>query len=73
MSLQNITDEQFEKCVCGCKGPTDVRRDTYIENRLNYVEGIGQLLPECYERIYGPSLIEEVRAKLWLQDIGIVL
>ena len=73
MGLQNITNDEFEGCVCGCRRLTNVRKDVHIDYRLNYIEGVDQLLPECYERIYGPSSIEETRAKLWFQEIGIVL
>ena len=73
MDLQNRTEDEFERCVCGCDMLTGVRKDVHIDERANYVEGVGQLLPECYERIYGPSPIEETRAKLWLQEMGFVL
>lgn len=72
MSLQNKMESELEICVC-CGKITDVRRDTHIDMRYNYVEGVGQLLPQCYESIYGPSKAEETRAKLWLQEMGFIL
>lgn len=42
----------FERCV-SCYELTDVRKDTPVDERPNYIEGAGQLCPECWRRIYG--------------------
>ena len=75
MRLENETEE-FERCVCSCGKLTNVRKDTPVNKRLYYVGGVGQLNPSCYEIIYGSverKRKEEFGAKLWLQDMGIVL
>lgn len=41
-----------EICVL-CKCLTDYKRNTPIQFRNYYVEGSGQLCPQCYEKMYG--------------------
>ena len=75
MRLENKTEE-FERCACGCGELTNVRKDTPTNKRLHYIDGVGQLNPSCYERIYGSEerkRREELEAKLWLLNMGIIL
>ena len=72
MELKDKTEE-FEICVCGCGELTNIRKDTPVDKRLNYIDGAGQLKPSCYERIYSDERRKELEAKLWLQDMGIIL
>ena len=40
-----------DKCVsCGEKSIYD--REEYIDFRVGYIEGVGQLCLECYDKIY---------------------
>jgi len=42
---------EFEYCtICGQK--TNIRRDENINNRIGYVEGVGQLCYDCYKRLH---------------------
>lgn len=46
-----ISSSPCETCAfCGKK--TNVRKDSYIDNRKTYVYGAGQLCTICYNRIY---------------------
>ena len=46
-------ESELETCVMpGCGKPVNVRKDTPIGLREYYVEGVGQLCPRCYARIY---------------------
>lgn len=40
----------FERCVL-CGKQTHIPVDTPIAARQGYIEGIGQLCPDCYQRI----------------------
>jgi NMD protein affecting ribosome stability and mRNA decay len=40
-----------EKCV-NCGAETNVPIDLHIDLRENYVEGVGQLCPKCYLKVY---------------------
>ena len=77
MTLPQITEGEFESCVCGCKRPTNVRRDTPVEARgETYVMGVGQLAFSCYKEIYGPSLLdrmEDLKARMNFNDAGILV
>lgn len=42
---------QYEKCV-SCDVLTDVPVNEHIDNRNYYIEGAGQLCPQCYFTIY---------------------
>ena len=46
--------DAFERCVL-CGKQTEVRCDTPIDFRGCYVEGAGQLCPECWRQLYGGS------------------
>ncbi|MBM3228745.1 hypothetical protein FJZ20_02595 [Candidatus Pacearchaeota archaeon] len=71
--LEKISEEEFEECVCGCNSLTNIRKDTPISERVHYVEGTGQLTPRCYKEIYGPSRTEAIRARIELDDMGIII
>jgi len=45
----------FDKEPCttpGCKNETGYTRQTPVDMRNCYIDGAGQLCPECYARIY---------------------
>lgn len=42
---------EMDSCII-CKKPTIYPKDTNVDYRLYYIEGAGQLCPECYEIIY---------------------
>lgn len=44
--------EEKEKCVMNCGRETPYTKDTPIEKRFCYVEGVGQLCGLCYNEIY---------------------
>ena len=76
MNLDSQVDktQNFENCVL-CGKLTNVRKDTPIEKRLGYVEGAGQLDPECYRKIYFKDIQirEQTIARRELSDLGIIL
>ncbi|MCM1059362.1 MAG: hypothetical protein NC452_03615 [Eubacterium sp.] len=45
------TDDRRERCVY-CGKETKYSQSEPITERLCYVEGVGQLCIECYEKIY---------------------
>ena len=53
--------EETEKCVgSGCNKDTGIPKNLAIDDphRLEcYVEGVGQLCPKCYDKIYGNTPI----------------
>lgn len=70
MGIQDKTRD-FEICGCGCGRQTTVRKDTPISARRFYIEGVGQLRPDCYSEIYGPTNTEDARNRIQLDDAGI--
>jgi len=46
--LREVLDEH-EICVA-CRGYTMVLKETHIDNRLNYIEGVGQLCVKCAKK-----------------------
>ena len=40
-----------EKCI-SCRKPTVYEKETHIQNRIGYIQGVGQLCKFCYETIY---------------------
>lgn len=55
------TSKQYDKCVM-CGKETEYSIDTPIDYRYNYIEGAGQICPEC-----AIKLEERERAKKWLK------
>ena len=52
-----------DKCVtCGEESIYD--REEYIDFRVGYIEGVGQLCLECYDKIYIKSK-ERKGKKIW--------
>ena len=49
---KDLPDETFEYCAI-CWSKTETRKDTPIEFRDYYIEGVGQLCPACYHDLYG--------------------
>ena len=49
----------YDKCV-SCGKETDVPRTANVDTRYHYVEGAGQLCPECYIRIYTESVSKKL-------------
>lgn len=46
-----INENTMDNCVnCGQK--TGHQKNDHIDSRFNYVEGVGQLCPQCYNEIY---------------------
>lgn len=43
--------ENKETCVI-CRKKTEENRDTHVNQRMYYVECVGQLCPKCYGEIY---------------------
>lgn len=45
-----FTESEFETCVL-CGKTTEVLRAEPVQNRADYVEGCGQLCPDCAQKI----------------------
>lgn len=45
------TEKEKDKCI-KCGEETEYTKDTPINLRGHYIEGAGQLCPECYKIIY---------------------
>lgn len=45
------TKSVLEECVL-CGKTTIYPIDTHIDYRMDYVEGVGQLCHECYDKVY---------------------
>lgn len=45
-----INGKEYDVCVL-CHEPTDVLTSTPIDQRINYVEGAGQLCDKCPEKL----------------------
>lgn len=45
-----FTENQFESCVM-CSKVTNIPISQPIENRVNYVMGVGQLCDECIKKL----------------------
>lgn len=43
---------EYENCVL-CGKRTEILRKTPTHSRENYIEGCGQLCPECVKEVYG--------------------
>ena len=61
---------EYEPCVI-CWKLTNVRKDTPVDVRRYRVDGSGELCPECWVDVYGLNPIEMMRARLWLNEMGI--
>ena len=46
------SDKLYEYCTV-CWAKTDIRKNTPVELRRCYVNGVGQLCPTCYLELYG--------------------
>ena len=51
IDFQSVREEVYENCVI-CNRLTDVRKDTDINDREYYINGIGQVDQKCYEEVY---------------------
>ncbi len=45
-----IKSVNYEKCVL-CRKVVSIDKSTHIDLRDNYIEGIGQLCPDCFYKI----------------------
>ena len=46
-------ESELESCVIpGCRKILNIKKNTPIDLRRFYVEGVGQLCEDCYNRIY---------------------
>ncbi len=50
--ISRFLDDELEECVF-CGQYTGVRRNTPIDERKYYIEGVGQTHKECYEYLSG--------------------
>ena len=48
--FSNKNEEKYERCVL-CKSRTQVKQDEPIEKRYGYIEGVGQLCYNCYQKV----------------------
>ena len=48
---EQINTEETEICV-SCGEPTIYKKSDHIDYRFHYIEGVGQLCLECYDKIY---------------------
>lgn len=58
----------YEECVL-CHQTTSTYKDTHIDLRDNYVEGVGQLCDECYEKIVEKQKSNEINEKYFKHEI----
>ena len=50
--------EVKDRCVvCDCETPFDINE--HIDFRLGYIEGVGQLCLNCYDKIYYEPKVKE--------------
>lgn len=47
-----MKDTEKDKCI-SCKKETEYEKETHIDYRNHYIEGVGQLCKDCYTSIYG--------------------
>ena len=47
--IELLKSVMYENCV-SCKKQTRVLKDTHIDYRLFYIEGVGQLCEKCYKQ-----------------------
>lgn len=52
-----FAESEYEICVL-CGKPTGILRKAPVQSRADYVEGGGQLFPECARRVYGNAKAE---------------
>jgi DNA-directed RNA polymerase subunit RPC12/RpoP len=50
--------EEVDLCVL-CKEPTTYKISDHVDKRSGYIEGMGQLCPECEQRILWKKRQEE--------------
>ena len=48
MAYITTQDETTDKCIV-CNAPTQYKRSDHVDHRLNYIEGAGQLCPDCFK------------------------
>ena len=48
MAYVTTHDETTDKCIV-CNAPTQYKRSDHVDYRLNYIEGAGQLCPDCFK------------------------
>ena len=48
--MNEKNNNQFEHCVL-CRKVVSIDKNTHIDLRDNYIEGIGQLCPDCFYKI----------------------
>lgn len=52
-----FAESEYEICVL-CGKPTGILCTVPVQSRADYVEGGGQLCPECARRVYGNAKAE---------------
>ena len=58
MLIKRIHQSEYEYCAV-CFKQLRVKKETSVQQRKYYVEGIGQLCQRCYYRIYPNNLHNE--------------
>jgi hypothetical protein len=51
INVEVINESDYERCIL-CENLTDIRKDKDINERLFYIEGLGQLCEICYKELY---------------------
>ena len=57
-----IKSMNYEKCVL-CRRVVSIDKNTHIDLRDNYIEGIGQLCRDCYHKVEEDSNLSDIRTE----------
>ena len=60
MNEQN--NNHFEHCVL-CRKVASIDKNTHIDLRDNYIEGIGQLCRDCYHKVEEDNELSDIRTE----------
>ena len=61
--MQNdMKSEKYEKCVL-CRKVVSIDKNTHIDLRDNYIEGIGQLCRDCYHKVEKNNDLSYIRTE----------
>lgn len=55
--MPSETSREKDLCVF-CRKETEYYKDTHINFREYYIEGCGQLCPECHQLVYVTTVID---------------
>ena len=62
MIMENQNNNQFEHCVL-CRRVVSIDKNTHIDLRDNYIEGIGQLCRDCYHKVEEDNNLSDIRTE----------